>query len=329
MALNRRKQLKEVVNTGFGNNSAQMGNRLLNRDGSPNIRKTGIPFFERFAWYHTMLQIPGWKFLVFIFASFILVNLVFALAYLFIGVGHLDGVSHEPGSSVFWQIYFFSVQTFTTVGYGHISPVGTASSAVASFQAFCGLMSFALATGLLYGRFSRPRAYLKFSSHAMVAPYKDISALMVRTVPFKNNPLTEAEVKLSLMMKVPQDGQLATRFYTLKVEIDKINSLVLSWTIVHPIDEDSPLYGLSEAEINESKAELMVFIRAFDETFSNTVVSRSSYRHDEWMYGAKFLPMFHTSENGYETILEMDKLSLYEAVPLNIPVMKVENVIEE
>lgn len=299
-----------------------MGNRLVNRDGSPNVRKTGIPFFERFAWYHTMLQIPGWKFLVFTFVAFLLVNLLFAVAYLLIGVAHLDGVAQDKGASVFWQVYFFSVQTFTTVGYGHISPVGTASSAVASFQAFCGLMSFALATGLLYGRFSRPRAYLKFSDRAVIAPYKGYSALMLRLVPSKNNNLTEAEVKLNLMMKVPQDGQLVNRFYPLNTEIDRINSLVLSWTVVHPIDEESPLYGLSEAEINESKAELIIFIRAFDEAFSNTVVARTSYRHDEWRYGAKFRSMFHTSENGYETILEMDKLSEYDEVAMNIPVLK-------
>lgn len=299
-----------------------MGNRLVNRDGSPNVRKTGIPFFERFAWYHTMLQIPGWKFLVFTFVAFLLVNLLFAVAYLLIGVEHLDGVAQDKGASVFWQIYFFSVQTFTTVGYGHISPVGTASSAVASFQAFCGLMSFALATGLLYGRFSRPRAYLKFSDRALIVPYKGYSALMLRLVPSKNNNLTEAEVKLNLMMKVPQDGHLVNRFYPLNTEIDRINSLVLSWTVVHPIDEESPLYGLSEAEINESKAELIIFIRAFDEAFSNTVVARTSYRHDEWRYGAKFRSMFHTSENGYETILEMDKLSEYDEVAMNIPVLK-------
>lgn len=323
MASIRRRQLKEVDNTGFSNNSSQMGNRLVNRDGSANVKKTGLPFFERFAWYHTMLQIPGWKFLVFTFSAFLFVNLLFAVTYMALGEEHLAGLTNRE--SRFWQVYFFSVQTFTTVGYGHVSPVGTATSAVASLQAFCGLMSFALATGLLYGRFSRPRAYLKFSENALIAPYKDFSALMLRLVPFKNNPLTEAEVKLNLMMKVPQDGQLASRFYTLNTQIDKINSLVLSWTIVHPIDEDSPLYGLSPEQINESKAELIVFVKAFDETFSNTVVARSSYRFDEWVMGARFLPMFRNSSDSSETILQLDKLNLYEKVSLTVPVLRTGN----
>lgn len=321
MALTGRKnrRLKEVVNTGFGNNPAQMGNRLVNRDGTPNIRKTGIPFFEKFSWYHTMIRMSWWKFLFFVFAGFLLVNLLFAAIYLAIGIQHLNGITSSHGVSALWQVYFFSVQTFTTVGYGHISPVGFASSAVASFQAFCGLMSFALATGLLYGRFSRPRAYLKFSHNVLIAPYKEISALMFRMVPYKNNALTEAEVKLSLMMNVPQDGKPVNRFYSLKTEIDKINSLVLSWTLVHPIDEESPLYGLSQAEIDEARAELLVFVRAFDETFSNTVVSRTSYRFNEWKYGAKFIPMYHTSSGKNETILEMDKLSLFTEAPLPVP----------
>lgn len=313
----RNRNLKEELNTGFGNNPASMGNRLVNRDGTANIRKTGIPFFEKFSWYHSLIRMSWWKFLFFVFTTFLLVNGLFAVVYIVIGTEHLNGITTNKGVSALWQVYFFSVQTFTTVGYGHISPIGWASSAVASFQAFCGLMSFALATGLLYGRFSRPRAYLKFSEQALISPYKEITALMFRMVPYKNNQLTEAEVKMNLMLRTVQDGKPVSRFYPLKAEIERINSLVLSWTVVHPINEDSPLYGLSESDISEAKAEMLVFVRAFDETFSNTVVSRTSYRYDEWVFGAKFVPMYHASESGNATVLEMDKLN--ECTPVQLP----------
>jgi inward rectifier potassium channel len=315
----KNKQLKEELNTGFGNNPSQMGNRLVNRDGTPNVIKTGLPFFRQLSWYHTLIRMSWWKFLILNFIIFLAINLVFAIVYLIIGVQHLNGISDTRGITALWQVYFFSVQTFTTVGYGHINPAGFAASAVAAFQAFCGLMSFALATGLLYGRFSRPKAYLLFSDNALVSPYKEMSALMYRMVPYKNNQLTEAEVKLSLMMKLQQDGKPVTRFYSLKTELDKVNSLVLSWTLVHAIDEDSPLYGLTEKDIEESQAELLVFVRAFDETFSNTVVSRTSYRYDEWRFGVKFIPMYQTSADGSGTVIDMDKLNSFEpaALPAN------------
>jgi inward rectifier potassium channel len=313
----KNKPLTEAVNTGFGNNPAQMGNRLVNRDGSPNVRRTGISVFQNFSWYHTLIRMSWWKFLFITLLSFLLVNLVFAGIYLLIGIEHLNGINAVSGVEAAWQVYFFSIQTFTTVGYGHISPSGFAASAVAAFQAFCGLMSFALATGLLYGRFSRPRAYLRFSENALIVPFKEGTALMFRMAPYIKNQLTEAEVKLNLVMRVQQDGKMITRYYPLKVEIDKINSLVLSWTVVHPINEDSPLYGYTEPEITEAKTELLVFVRAFDETFSNTVVARSSYRYDEWRFGFRFVPMYHTAADGSATVVEMDKLNMYEEAPLN------------
>ncbi|MBL7727459.1 MAG: transporter [Dinghuibacter sp.] len=319
MALTGRKnrQLREELNTGFGNNPSNMGNRLVNRDGTPNVRRTGIFFYEKFSWYHTMIRMSWWKFLFFVFIVFLLVNGVFAAIYIAIGAENLNGITARKGMDALWQVYFFSIQTFTTVGYGHISPVGWATSAVAAFQAFCGLMSFALATGLLYGRFSRPRAYLRFSERAIITPYKEATALMFRMVPQINNQLTEAEVKLNLMMRTMQDDKPVSRFYSLKTEIDRINSLVLSWTVVHPINEESPLYGLTEADITSAQAELLVFVRAFDESFSNTVVSRTSYRYDEWAFGVKFIPMYHASETGLATILEMDKLN--ETIPAPLP----------
>ena len=214
--------------------------------------------------------------------------------------------------TIFLKLFFFSLQTYTTVGYGRINPVGYLTSSIAAFEAFLGLMTFALATGLLYARFSKPNAYLKFSDIAVIAPYKDISALMLRFVPYRNNYLTDAEVKVSLVMKSEENGSLTNRFFNLTLELSKINALSLSWTIVHPIDENSPLYGFTEDDYKNTFLEVMVFVKAFDEAYSNTVVARTSYTNNEIVYGAKYKIMYHPDESSKQTILELDKLNEIE-----------------
>jgi Inward rectifier potassium channel C-terminal domain/Ion channel len=316
MSLLRKTKISEVKNTGFGNNADIVGNRLVNKEGIPNTTRKGLQFLEGISWYHTLLRMQRWKFISCLFLAFLAINVVFALAYYLIGIHHLNGIAAGTPFEKISKVYFFSIQTFTTVGYGHISPDGFAASVVSSIEAFTGLLFFALATGLLYGRFSRPKAYIKFSEHALISPYEDIKGLMFRIVPFKNNHLTEAEVKLSLSVNKLVDGKRRAEFYNLKTEIDKINSLVLSWTIVHPINEESPLYGLNYEEICNQHIELLVFMKAFDETFSSTVMARTSYLYNEIVYGAKFIPMYKRSTNAATTIINVDQLNNYNKVEL-------------
>ncbi|MBI1344456.1 MAG: Inward rectifier potassium channel Irk [Terrimonas sp.] len=320
MALFRRNiNLNSDNSTGFGTSSDASGSRFYRKDGTANVVKKGLTVFERYSWYHTMLSLPRWKFWLMLLLVYILINLFFAGVYLLIGVKHLDGMNARSFSDQFAEAFFFSTQTFTTVGYGRINPVGHWAGVISSLEAFVGLLSFALATGLLYGRFSRPVAFLKFSEMAIIAPYKGITALMFRMVPFKNNHLTDAEVKLTLAIKIEEEGNHVNKFYPLKVEIDKINALALNWTVVHPIDERSFLWQLSPNDLKMVDAELMIFVKAFDETFSNTVVARSSYTFNEIIFGKKFIPMYGPSENRQTTILDLDKLS--ETVPVELPVI--------
>jgi inward rectifier potassium channel len=202
------------------------------------------------------------------------------------------------------------------VGYGHVSPSGTLTSSVAAFESFLGVLTLALAAGLFYGRFSRPRSFLRFSDIALFAPYKEGIALMFRTVPYKNNHLSEAEVKLTLGMKVMRNGEEKNEFYTLNVEFNKINALILNWTIVHPINENSPIYGMSLDELRKARAELLVYLKAYDEGFANIVIARTSYTADEMILGAKFKPMYEGSSTGTATILHINKLNDYEKVKL-------------
>ncbi len=311
-----------MSNTGFGTNASSYGGRLLNVDGSPNIEKRGISFFKRYSWFHSMLSISSWRFFLTILFFYITVNLVFTLIYYFIGVEHLIGLKTSSEAEKFMEAFFFSTQTYTTVGYGRISPSGFAMNAVSSFQALIGLLSFAVATGLMYGRFSRPKAFIKFAENAVIAPYKEISALMIRLAPYKNTALTDAEAKITLALMTEEEGKTVNRFFNLDLELRTINSLTLSWTIVHPITEESPLYNFTEEDFKNAKGEIIVFVKAFDDMFSNTVIARTSYTLDEVRYGVKFIPMFHRDNEKNTTILDLDKLNLCETA--NIP----QNVVE-
>ncbi len=317
MQLKKPNKNAQVNNeTGLGTNAALSGGRFFSRDGAANINVTGLPFWERLNIYHSLLSMKTWKFLVVIFLFFGVVNLVFACIYLGIGISHLNGMEAASDSQKFGEAFFFSAQTFTTVGYGRINPVGFSASLTASLEALVGLMSFALVTGLLYGRFAKPKAYIRYSNHALFVPFRDGTALMFRMVPFTKNYLVNVEVKLTLAMRVEEDGQMKTRFYSAPLDISKATTMTSSWTLVHMINEASPIAGFSKQDLVAAQAEVLVFVQGFDESFSNTVISRASYTYDDFVFGAKFLPMFHPNEDNTTTILHIDKLDDYVEVEL-------------
>ena len=314
--LKRLRHLKPEINTGFGTNSSSTGGRFINKDGRPNVIKKGVGLLSRYSWYHTMLGLKAGKFLLLIFIIYISINLVFAGIYYMIGINHLKGVNEGSSWKNFSEVFFFSAQTFTTVGYGRISPDSFAASTVSTFEAFLGLLSFAIATGLFYGRFARPKAFVRFSNNALIAPFRDGTALMFRLAPYKNNALSEVEMKLTLAITNEENGKLFDKFFDLELEFAKISGLALSWTIVHPIDDKSPFYGLSKEDIASTDMEIMVFLKAFDQVFSNNVITRTSYVSSEIVWGAKFKMMYHPSEDKNKTILDVSKLNEYEKIPL-------------
>jgi len=312
----QKKHFATELTTGFGERSTQSGGRFFRKDGKPNVVRKGIRFFDQLSWFHTMISMPGWKFWLWLVIPYIIVNAFFALIYYSIGISHLDGIEKGSEWHNYIESFFFSFQTFTTVGYGHVSPSGTLTSSVAAFESFLGVLTLALAAGLFYGRFSRPQSFLRFSDIALIAPYREGTALMFRTVPFKNNNLMEAEVKLTMAMRVMRNGEEKNEFYTLNVEFSKINALMLNWTIVHPIDENSPIYGMSLDELIAAKAEVFVYLKAFDEGFANTVIARTSYTTNEIIEGGKFKPMYERSSTGEATLLHIDRLNDYDKVKL-------------
>ncbi|UHO38184.1 Inward rectifier potassium channel Irk [Chryseobacterium capnotolerans] len=306
---------KNTENSGFGSNAS---GRFINKDGLPNVKRTGVNVFNSLSWYHTMLNLSSFRFISYLVVAYILINLVFAMIYYLIGVEHLTGIDKSDPLNEFIDVFFFSSQTFTTVGYGRIAPVGFLASLVATFEAFLGLLTFAIATGLFYGRFSRPRAYLRFSDIAVIAPFEEGTALMFRLAPYKNNALTDADVIVSTAIEVIENDVPKSNFYRLETHLSKINTLALNWTVVHQINESSPFYGFSEDDFKSTDIEIIVQVRAFDEVFSNTVVQRSSFVTGEIIYGAKFVPMYYPDKKNLATILDLDKINEYQNIDLPV-----------
>jgi inward rectifier potassium channel len=307
-------RLKPREDSGF---SSSATGRFVNKNGSPNVRRTGFSNpLEKYSWYHTLLDLHSWKFIFFLVLGYILANIFFASVYYLIGVEHLTGIDRSTPLNEFTDVFFFSSQTFTTVGYGRIAPVGFLASLVATFEAFLGLLGFAIATGLFYGRFSRPRAFLKFSTIALVVPFEEATALMFRLAPYKNNLLTDAQVILTCAIKDQEEnGKPRSKFYTLETQLSTINTLALNWTIVHKIDQNSPFFKLTEENFSSMDIEVFAHIRAFDEVFSNTVVQRTSYssREKELIFGKKFNMMYAPSKDQKSTVLDLDLIDDYSS----------------
>ena len=318
MALSKQKidpSLKINNDTGFGTNAANYGGRFINRDGTFNLRKEGMPFLSRFSIYHSMLTMPRWKFIGLILLVYLSVNLLYAFVYLIVGIDQLQGVVAAGNWGKFKEAFFFSTETFTTVGYGRVNPVGDGANVVAAIEAMSGFLSFALATGLIFGRFSRPRSFLVFSDFALISPYQGKTALMFRFAPYKDNhTLTDVQIRVNIGLKVQMDGSAEYRYYDLNLERNKVESLPMNWTVVHPIDDKSPFLGFTPEDMIASDVELYVLIRGFDDVYSNFVQQRTSYTYQEIKFNGKFVPMYRESEDGKTTILELHKLNAYEEV---------------
>ena len=317
MALHRKINpfSKQNNDTGFASNTNDTGGRFINKDGSYNLVKEGISFHKRFSIFHDMLNLPQWKFIAIIFIFFFVINLIFSAIYFMIGPEQLDGLISGSDWKIFREIFYFSTQTFTTVGYGHVNPVGDAANTVAAIEALTGFLSLAIATGLIYGRFSKPRSYLILSDQALISPYKDGKALMFRFAAYKDkHTLTDLEVRVNAGLLVTEAEKTDYKYFTLTLERSRVESMPMAWTVVHPIDESSPFYGFTEEDMKNADTELYVMLRGFDDVFSNYVQQRTSYTFNEIIFNRKFVPMYHISEDGNTTILELHKLNVHKEV---------------
>jgi inward rectifier potassium channel len=302
---------------GFGavvsRNSAR---RLLNRDGSFNVVREGLGLLGTVAPYHLLLTISWAGFIAFITLMYLVVNLLFALLFLACGADALAGPGTQMLGGRFSQAFFFSIQTFATIGYGQIGPNGLAANVLVTIEALVGLMYQALATGLLFARFAKPTAAIMFSRYAIVAPYAGIQALQFRIANRRRrNEIIELEAQvLYTSFETNDQGQLVRRYRLLPLERNKVTFFPLAWTIVHPIDDSSPLAGKSREDLEREQAEILVLLTGVDETYEQTVHARTSYRADEMVWNVRFRSVFRGSSPSHLLAIDVSRLHDIEQV---------------
>lgn len=280
------------------------GTRLINADGTFNVVRRGHALFVP---YQHLVEMSWPRFFVLALLTYLACNAIFALGFFLLGPEALTGI--DPGmSSVdrFLQCFYFSVQTFTTVGYGTLAPVGVAANWLTVVLALFGWFALALVTGLFFARFSRPSRMVAFSERALIAPYKDgLQSLQFRIVNKRDSNLININARLVLtwLDQRPERG-LERHFAPLELERDYVPLFPLNWTIVHPITEDSPVYDWTKEDFLQRHSELLITIEGYDRTFAQNVHFNYSYICDELEWGNRFRPMYLEREHTTELYLD-------------------------
>lgn len=300
---------------GLGGNFNTRG-RFILPNGQFNIERRGLGLIQLNI-YQWLVTTSWTYFFGVILLFYILSNIIFALLFLSFGIESISGLIEGSPIENFLNAFFFSVQTFTTVGYGSMSPKGWGANIVAALNALVGLMSLALATGLFFARFARPVAKVRFSKNAIIAPYNDINGFMFRMVNLRSNQLMDVEVQLIITWLESERAKTFRRFRRLELERNKVAMFPLNWTVVHPIDETSPLYQKSLDDLVKMDVEFIISMKGYDDTFAQNVKDHYSYKYEEIVIGAKFNPMYYVNDEGL-TILEVDKIDDYDEVELTV-----------
>ena len=290
-------EIQQPNDLGFGNRLAEESTaRLLNRDGTFNVQRAGLSVFQSLGLYHYLLTISWGQFYILAALSYFVTNLIFAAGYFLCGPDSLHGSAATAPFGRYLDAFFFSVQTLATIGYGRLTPNGVPANIVVSIEALMGLLGFALITGILFARFSRPTMRIIFSHNALIAPYQGITAFEFRIANQRSTQLVNIQATVVMSLRNPETGK--RKFHGLPLEREKVMFFPLHWVVVHPIDELSPMRGMDSRRLADCDAEFFVLLSATDEVFSQTVYTRSSYKFNEVVWGAKFSDMFQKIEGG-------------------------------
>lgn len=300
---------------GFGTVVAgQSRQRLLNADGTFNVQRTGLSVLSSLNLFHWLLTMSWRRFLLLVLLLYFLSNIIFGSVYATFGPDALVDTSAAPMDNMFVRGFFFSVQTFATIGYGTIHPVGVVPNLLVTLESYYSLLVNALITGLVFARFARPTAKIIFSDVAVIAPYREIEGLMFRMVNGRSSQLIELTIKVMFARFVNENGRTVRRFDFLDLERNTVTFLPLALTVVHPITDTSPLKGLSQDDLIATDAEILILITATDETFAQTVHTRSSYKPTEIRCGHKFVSIYNEVQDGEPISINIKKLSKIEPV---------------
>jgi inward rectifier potassium channel len=299
---------------GFGSIVARESRqRLLNPDGSFNVVREGLSPLTSLSVYHSLLTITWPRFLGLTAVFYLLSNALFALGYMACGPEALGGLRSDTPQGRFVEEFFFSIQTFATIGYGVVYPRSFAANVLVTIESLAGLLGFALATGLLFARFARPTARILFSRQAIIAPYHGITAFEFRIANVRSNQLIDVAARVQLSRFLPNGRR---EFIPLSLERSQVVFFPLAWTIVHPIDEKSPLWRVTERELLAQEVEFLILLTGTDETFAQVVHTRSSYRAEEVVWGARFTNLFNPPTPDGVLSIDIGKLHDHEPAEL-------------
>lgn len=306
---------KNLSDQGLGVKSSRKTKRMVDSKGAFTVKRSGQRLTVK-QMYEWLVSLSPNAFFLFTLLSYFGINLMFALLYVLIGIEQLSVGPQTSLSDTFLYAFYFSFQTFTTVGYGGIHPVAWQANFVAALETFSGLLFFAIASALVYGRFSKPKARLVFSKNVLFSPYQEGKGLMFRVANASRSTLIEVEATVMLTYLEKRSEGFVRQYFNLNLERKSVLFFPLNWTLVHPITEDSPLFGKNLDFIHESQVELIIQIKGFDETFAQTVQSRYSYVYEDFVWGARFLPAYVIDEQG-DIELDLNKIHNYETAELS------------
>jgi len=247
--------------------------------------------------YHSLMRASWPALLAAVVFSFIIANALFAIAYIVMG-----GIGNaRPGS--FSDAFFFSVQTMATIGYGQLVPNSFAANVLVSFEALTGLMAFAVMTGLVFAKFSRPSARVRFSKFAIVSNRDGIPSLQFRMANMRANQIVDASARVIFARQEKTlEGEEMRRFHDLKLQRDRNSLFIYSWTAIHPITDDSPFKDVTVEAMEASSAEIIVSVVGLDETFAQNIHARHSYRARDIMWGHRFVDILERAPGGAMSI---------------------------
>ena len=293
---------------GFGRVvSQQRALRLLNRDGSFNVQTRGRGL-HAFLAYSNLVSTTWARFFLFVAILYLALNGFFALGYVACGADGLVNTLNTRINSPFLKAFFFSIHTSATIGYGSTVPVGLPTNILVALESVVSLLGLAVVTGLVFARFSRPVADILFSRKAVMSWIGNLRSFQFRIINSRNNQIIDLRCRLLVSrFETNANGISVRRYYPLRLERESVVFFPLSWTVVHTIDQDSPLFGITEDELCGSGAEFLILLTGMDETFSQVVNARSSYRASEIIWDAKFTDIFVYDPEGRMAGVDMKR----------------------
>jgi inward rectifier potassium channel len=285
--------------------------RMVNRDGGFNVIRKGLSYSRwRYDLYHVLITLSWAKFIAIVSLGYLITNALFALAYLAGG----DGIENARSGN-FFDAFFFSVQTMASIGYGAMYPKTPYANFLVTIESLLGLLGLAMASGIMFARFSLPKARVIFSRVALITKHNGLQTLMFRVANKRQNWILEAQVRVTLVTsELTKEGYSMRRFYDIPLVRSQSPLFALSWLVMHQINEDSPLSGVTPEQMIDDEMEIVVTLTGIDETVSQAIHARHSFLAEEIAWNMRFVDILSKTSDGKRCI---DYSRFHDVMPLD------------